>query len=76
MNECLVCKGKLHEQQVTRMQEYGGHWYLIENLPAWVCDQCGETYYTPHAHDRVIDLITGGAAPVRVETVAVLDASA
>ncbi|MBE2196392.1 MAG: YgiT-type zinc finger protein [Anaerolinea sp.] len=73
---CLVCKGKLRERQVTRMQEYGGHWYLIENLPALVCEQCGETYYTPQAHDRVIDLITGGAEPVRVETVAVLDASA
>jgi YgiT-type zinc finger domain-containing protein len=76
MNECLVCKGKLRERQVTRMQEYGGHWVLIENLPALVCEQCGETYYTPQAHDRVIDLITGGVEPVRVETVAVLDASA
>ncbi|MBL8154938.1 MAG: YgiT-type zinc finger protein [Anaerolineae bacterium] len=61
---------------MTRMQEYGGHWVLIENLPALVCQQCGETYYTPQAHDRVIDLITGGAEPVGVETVAVLDASA
>ena len=76
MNECLVCKGKLHERRVMRMQQYGDHWYLIENLPALVCEQCGETYYTPEAHDRVIDLITSGAHPVRIETVAVLDASA
>lgn len=34
----------------------------------------GRWYYTPQAHDRVIDLITGDAEPVRVEQVAVLDA--
>jgi HTH-type transcriptional regulator / antitoxin MqsA len=75
MSQCLVCKGQLEERRVTRVQEYEGHWYIIENLPALVCRQCGETYYTPAAHDRVIDLITGGAEPVRIESVAVLDAS-
>ncbi len=76
MNECLYCKGQLEERLVTRVQEYNGKWYIIENLPALVCAQCGETYYTPEAHDRVIVLISGGAEPVRVEAVAVLDASA
>ena len=75
MNNCHYCKGQLEEKQVTRMQEYRGHWYIIENLPALVCRQCGETYYTPEAHDQVIDLITGDAEPVRMEAVAVLDAS-
>lgn len=75
MNECRICKGQLAEQLVTRVQEYNGHWYIIENLPALVCRQCGETYFTPQTHDRVIDLITRGATPVRIEQVAVLDAS-
>jgi YgiT-type zinc finger domain-containing protein len=75
MNTCLYCKGKLEERRVTRIQEYKGHWYLIENLPALVCRQCGETYYTPQAHDRVIDLITDNQHPLRIEPMAVLDAS-
>lgn len=74
-DDCHYCKGKLEERLVTRMQEFEGHWYMIENLPALVCTQCGETYYTPQSHDLVIDLITGGIAPVRQETVAVMDAS-
>ena len=74
MNTCLVCKGQLEERRITRLQEYNGRWYMIENLPALVCRQCGETYYRPDAHDRVIDLITGGTEPVRMESVAVLDA--
>ena len=75
MRTCDICKGTLEERAVTRLQEYNGRWYIIENLPALVCTQCGETYYTPEAHDRVIDLITGGAEPVRVESVAVMDGS-
>jgi YgiT-type zinc finger domain-containing protein len=74
-DECLFCKGQLEEGTVTRVQEYDGHWYIIENLPALVCRQCGETFYTPQAHDRVIDLITGSTKPVRVKSVAVMDAS-
>ena len=75
MSECMYCKGDLEERLVARVQEYQGQWYLIENLPALVCGQCGETFYTPQAHDRVVDLITGKFSPVRTEILAVLDAS-
>jgi len=75
MNTCLSCKGELEERCITRAQGYEGRWYIIENLPALVCRQCGEMYFTPAAHDRVIDLITGGTEPVRVEHVTVLDAA-
>jgi YgiT-type zinc finger domain-containing protein len=75
MSECLYCKGRLEARRVTRAQEQGGQWYIIENLPALVCTQCDAVFYAPEAHDRVIDLITSGAEPVRVENVAVLDAS-
>ena len=75
MNKCHICKGHVEERLVTRLQEYNGQWYIIENLPALVCNQCGETYYTPQAHDRVIDLISGEIKPVRIESVAVLDAT-
>jgi YgiT-type zinc finger domain-containing protein len=71
----MYCKGQLEERLVTRVQEHEGHWYIIENLSALVCRQCGEMFYTPQAHDRVVDLITGGAVPVRMESVAVMDAS-
>ena len=74
MNKCDICGGELEERLVTRLQEYAGRWYIIENLPALVCSNCSETYYTPDAHDRVLDLIMGEAEPVRVETVAVMDA--
>jgi YgiT-type zinc finger domain-containing protein len=75
MTTCHICHTELEERRVTRVQQYQGHWYIIENLPALVCPQCGETYYTPESHDRVIDLITGNSQPVRIESVVVLDAT-
>jgi YgiT-type zinc finger domain-containing protein len=69
----MYCHGKLEERRVSRMQEYEGHWFLIENLPALVCADCGETYFTPEAHDQVVALITGKQPPSRMETVAVFD---
>lgn len=72
---CRFCGGELEERQVTRFQQVEGHWVLIENVPALVCRQCGETYYTPQAHDLVVDLISGHVQPVRTEQVSVFDAS-
>jgi YgiT-type zinc finger domain-containing protein len=72
---CIYCSGTLTQQRVTRLQRYEGHWFVIENLPAFVCDQCGETYFTPDAHDLVVDVITGGTPPTRTESIDVFDAA-
>jgi YgiT-type zinc finger domain-containing protein len=74
MDTCLYCKGLLEEKLVSRVQDYKGHWFLIENLPVLVCRQCGETFYTPQAHHLVLRLVREGNTPVRVETLEVLDA--
>jgi YgiT-type zinc finger domain-containing protein len=75
MQRCLYCKGKLEEKLVSRVQEYQGRYFLIENLPALVCNQCGEVFYTPQTHSLVLHLVRANAEPVRVETLDVLDAS-
>ena len=73
--KCLSCGGHLEAQRVTRLQQYEGRWILIENVPAMVCRQCGEQYFTPDVRDLVVDLITKGGEPARVESVAVYDAA-
>ena len=75
MNECLYCKGHLEEKLVSRVQEYHGRYYLIEHVPALVCRQCGEIYFTPQAHSLVLRLVREAAHPVRTEVMTVLDAS-
>lgn len=71
---CQICGGDLQPELVTRAQPHQGGWVVIENLPALVCTQCGERFYTPDAHDLVVRLLAGQATPVRTETIQVYDA--
>jgi len=75
MSECRYCRGQLEEKLVSRVQEYHGRWFLVEHVPAQVCSQCGEVFYTPEAHNLVLRLVRESQEPVRLETLAVLDAS-
>ncbi len=77
MNEqrCMYCGGHLELRHVNRLQQYQDRWVIIENLSALVCTQCGERYYTPEAHDLVVELITGKRPPERTEVVNIYDAT-
>jgi YgiT-type zinc finger domain-containing protein len=75
MDFCLHCKGQLEEKLVSRVQEYEGRYFLIENLPALVCNQCGEIFYPPQSHTLVLHMVRENTKPLRVETLDVLDAS-
>mgnify|MGYP003883906653 CR=1 FL=1 len=72
---CRYCQGRLELWYVNRLQQYQDQWVIIENLPALVCTQCGEHYYTPQTHDLVVALVTGQAHPQRTELVKVYDAA-
>jgi YgiT-type zinc finger domain-containing protein len=74
-HECLYCHAKLEARRVSRVQEYQGRWFLIENLPALVCPQCGAVFYTPEAHSLALRLVRASRQPVRVEQMEVVDAS-
>jgi YgiT-type zinc finger domain-containing protein len=66
---CNLCEGKLTQQSVAYTQFFEGHFVIIEYVPAWVCEQCGEIYYDPEVVDRIQQLIWSGEAPARtVET--------
>ncbi len=71
-----MCHGKLSQQLVTYTQWYEGRLFVIENVPAWVCEQGGDTYDDPDVVERVQALIWSGAEPVRVIEAPVYDLSA
>lgn len=73
-NKCSNCGGTLEQTEASRMQEYAGKWYLIEHLPALVCRQCGEAYYSMDTHDLVLELVNNPTESVRVLQVEVLNA--
>lgn len=73
MDTCRYCQGQLEETLISHVQHYHGHWYLLENVPALVCRQCGETYFTPQTHSRILHRVRDAGDPVRMESLAVFD---
>jgi hypothetical protein len=46
--------------------ELGGKFYIIEHVPARVCQETGEQFFSPKTVERLQALIKGGKKPVRV----------
>lgn len=45
-DDCTFCGGRVQERLVTKACWWGDQLIaLVENVPAGVCDQCGERYY-------------------------------
>jgi YgiT-type zinc finger domain-containing protein len=45
-DRCSFCKGKLREGTTEFMAHAAGEVVVIKDVPAFVCEQCGEAYYT------------------------------
>ncbi|MCK5919319.1 MAG: YgiT-type zinc finger protein, partial [Methylococcales bacterium] len=53
MNETTV------ETQVTYTLEHQGKFYIVENVPARVCQETGEQYFAPETVEHLQELIKG-----------------
>jgi len=56
MKECYFCKGNVKTDRITHIHRWGKQVIILEDVPADVCQQCGEVYFGPdvlHAMDRV-----------------------
>jgi YgiT-type zinc finger domain-containing protein len=59
-------KESMTETEVTYTLELGGKFYIIEHVPARVCRETGERFFSPETVERLQALIKGGRKPVRV----------
>ena len=55
--ECLYCKGKMQRDKTTYPINRKGYHLLIEDVPAFVCRQCGEPYFEEKEVDAIQNLI-------------------
>lgn len=60
INRCSVCKGNLIYKKITYTQELEGKVYVVNDVPALVCSQCGEQYLSPEIVDRIQKVIEKG----------------
>ncbi|MCK4476569.1 MAG: type II toxin-antitoxin system MqsA family antitoxin [Methanophagales archaeon] len=44
--DCSFCGGRVKRDKVELVYQYRGKLYIFQNVPAGVCEQCGEKYLT------------------------------
>ena len=45
VTKCHLCGGATEFRRVIAENWWGGQLALVENVPAWVCRNCGEQYF-------------------------------
>ena len=56
---CEFCGGETRPKRVKRQHWLNGKLYIIENMEAEVCSECGERYFHAKALDAVDTLLSG-----------------
>ena len=72
MTACYFCKGKIVQQNVKVDFRWGRKLKVIENVPARVCQQCGEKYFQSGVYKAMEKLAASRAKPAASLTVDVL----
>ena len=55
---CIHCQGEMRKGTTPLHVDRKGCHVLLDSVPAWVCQQCGEAYFEEHEVDMIQDLIT------------------
>ena len=61
---CFLCKGDMENQQVTHTVDLGNCIVIVKNVPASVCAQCGEVWYSGTVAkqlEKIVDAVTATA---------------
>ncbi len=62
-------KETMINKKVTYTLEYHSKFYIIEHVPARVCQETGEQYFSPETVEQLQELIMGNKVPVKtIET--------
>ena len=59
-------KETMVEKRVTYTVEVDGRIVVVENVPARVCEETGEQFFSPQTVERIHAIIRGGQKPVRI----------
>ncbi|NOX61499.1 MAG: type II toxin-antitoxin system MqsA family antitoxin [Chloroflexi bacterium] len=71
--QCVFCGGKVESRQVTFVYDYESEFFFVENVPAQVCTQCGEKFYSPEVTEHLIHLAKTRLKPTKVVKVPVFE---
>jgi YgiT-type zinc finger domain-containing protein len=57
--KCDFCQGSTKPRRVKKHHRYQGHLYVVENVTAEVCQECGERYFHASTLDAIDNLLAG-----------------
>jgi len=57
--ECLYCKGTLIRKRTSYTATRKGYHLIIDDVPAWVCEQCGEPLYEEETVEVIQKILQG-----------------
>ncbi len=63
--KCLYCQSELKRGKATFTDSRNGYVIVLQDIPAWVCTQCGEPLFDPGAVAGIQDVLR--AVDERVE---------
>ena len=72
IDKCYFCKGKVIQQQVAIDYRWGNNLVVIQDVPAGVCQQCGEKYLTSNVYKGLEKLAKGKSHSLGKMTVDIL----
>jgi len=55
--KCIHCQGEMRRDTTPFHIDCKGCHPMLDSVPAWACDQCGETYFDEKEADAIQDLI-------------------
>jgi len=64
--KCLYCGGTLRKGKTSYTVNRKGYHLIIDEVPAWICEQCGEVMFDESVVEAIQDLIR--EVDSRVET--------
>jgi len=74
--DCMYCGGAVEEKSIRIDYRYHGQLFIMEDVPAGVCLQCGESILTAAIAKKLEEMARGQTTPVATVAVPVLKMSA
>jgi HTH-type transcriptional regulator / antitoxin MqsA len=69
MFSCHVCgHNAARRESVSEVFNLEGRRVLVENIPALVCEHCGEAVFSRETTERIRQIVHGAARPVKTVT--------
>jgi YgiT-type zinc finger domain-containing protein len=57
MEPCSRCGGEMEEKEIEVIKKAGEKVVVVKDVPAWVCKQCGERYYSIDTVERINGIV-------------------